>query len=145
MKSPVLIVFAGPNGAGKTTFGEKFCKIFGLEFINPDKLNANGEVGRGKKFLNLLQDRFKRKVSFSFETTMSGKWLLAYLKKAREIGYEIGCFYILVHPVKILKYRIDERAKKGGHFVDFDIVKRRYKKALKIFGVSTEIYSIGGK
>ena len=35
--------------------------------------------------------------------------------------------------VEILKYRIEERVRKGGHFVDFETVKRRYKKSLKNF------------
>ena len=89
---PVLIVFAGPNGAGKTTFAEKFCKRFDLEFINPDKLDGVGELDKGKQFLSLLQDRLEKKASFCFETTMSGKWLLSFLEKARENNYEMGCF-----------------------------------------------------
>ncbi len=130
---PILIIFAGPNGAGKTTFGEKFCRTFGLEFINPDKFDALREIDKGKQFLNLLEDRLKNRVSFCFETTMSGKWLLSFLEKARRSDYEIGCFYIFVWPVEILKYRIEERVKKGGHFVDFETVKRRYKRSIKNF------------
>ena len=42
-------------------------------------------------------------------------------------------FNIFVHPVEILKYRIEERVKRGGHFVDFETVKRRYKKSLRNF------------
>ena len=67
------------------------------------------------------------------QTTMSGKWLFSFLKTAREKGYKILCFYIFVYPVEILKYRIEERVKKGGHFVDFAIVKRRYVKSIKNF------------
>ena len=130
---PVLIVFAGPNGAGKTTFAEKFCRTFGLEFINPDKLDAIGKLNKGKQFLSFLHDKLNRKVSFGFETTMSGKWLLPFLEKARRSDYEIGCFYIFVYPVEILKYRIAERVKRGGHFVDFETVKRRYKRSIKNF------------
>jgi len=128
-----MIVFAGPNGAGKTTFGEIFCKRFGLEFVNPDRLGSSGELDKGREFIKILREKLKRKDSFSLETTMSGKWLLSFLEKARDKNYEIGCFFIFVHPVEILKYRIEERVKKGGHFVDFDTVKRRYKRSLKNF------------
>lgn len=128
-----MIVFAGPNGAGKTTFAEKFCKRFGLEFLNPDKLDRIGELNKGKQFLRILKDKVEKGNSFCLEATMSGKWLLSFLEKARENNYERGCFYIFVHPVEILRYRIEERVKKGGHFVDFETVKRRYKKSLRNF------------
>ena len=129
----VLVIFAGPNGAGKTTFAEKFCQKFKLDFINPDSINAENEVNKGKIFLKILYEKLEKGDPFAFETTMSGKWLFSFLKTARERGYKILCFYIFVYPVEILKYRIEERVKKGGHFVDFEVVKRRYVKSIKNF------------
>ena len=131
--NPILIIFAGPNGAGKTTYAEEFCKRFDLDFINPDMIIADSELVKGKLFLQILHKRIDTGNSFSFETTMSGKWLASFLQKAKEVGYRMVCFYIFVYPAEILKYRIEERVKKGGHFVDFETVKRRYKKSFKNF------------
>ena len=133
MNNPILIIFAGPNGAGKTTYAEEFSKRFDLDFIDPDILKANNQLDKGKIFLQILQAKLKAKDSFSFETTLSGKWLLSFLKQAKNQHYEIVCFYIFVYPLEILKYRIEERTKKGGHFVDFKTIKRRYKRSLNNF------------
>ena len=131
--NPILLIFAGPNGAGKTTYAEEFSKRFDLDFINPDILKANNQLDKGKIFLQILHAKLNARDSFGFETTLSGKWLSSFLKQAKNEHYEIVCFYIFVCPLEILKYRIEERIKKGGHFVDFEIVKRRYKRSLNNF------------
>ncbi len=131
--NPILVIFAGPNGAGKTTYAEEFCKRFGLKFINPDVIKAQNDLEKGKIFLQILYKELTNNEHFAFETTMSGKWLTSFLQKSKEAGYKMVCFYIFVYPAEILKYRIEERVKKGGHFVDFETVKRRYKKSLKNF------------
>ncbi len=133
MNSPILVVFAGANGAGKSTYAEKFCAKFELDFINPDIIKADNEFAKGKDFLNILHKKLDREESFAFETTMSGKWLRSFLRQAKDKQCKIVCFYIFVYPVEILKYRIEERVKKGGHFVDFETVKRRYIKSIRNF------------
>lgn len=129
----ILIVFAGPNGVGKTTYAEEFCKRFDLDFINPDTLKANNQLDKGKIFLQILHTKLNAGDSFGFETTLSGKWLSSFLKQAKNKHYKMVCFYIFIYPLEILKYRIEERIRKRGHFVDFKIVKRRYKRSLKNF------------
>ena len=82
----------------------------------------------------MLRKNLESHTSFAFETTMSGKWLISFLKQARNKRYKIVCFFIFVYPMEMLKYRIEERIKKGGgHFIDFKTVKRRYGKSIRNF------------
>ncbi len=133
MNNPILIIFAGPNGAGKSTLAEEFCANIGLDFVNPDTIESDSEFTRGKSFLKILHHKLRQGDSFAFETTMSGKWLYSFLIQTKLKQYKIICFYVFVYPVEILRYRIEERVKKGGHFVDFETVKRRYKKSIRNF------------
>ena len=64
----VLVIFAGPNGAGKTTFAEKFCQKFKLDFINPDSINAENEVNKGKIFLKIRALSFTKTTNQIRET-----------------------------------------------------------------------------
>ena len=82
-------IFAGPNGSGKTTFGEKnYAKRKDVIYLNPDKIASGlsvngGEISQfeaGRILFNKVEDCMKKNISFAFETTMSGKVWLSFIK-----------------------------------------------------------------
>src|ERR1700744_3080019 len=100
---PTLYVIAGPNGVGKTTFADRYLPdvIRQLEFVNADLIarglspyapdSASLEAGRLalKRISHLIQHR----VSFTWETTMSGRTAVRWLRQAKASGYEIKCYF----------------------------------------------------
>ena len=88
---PTLYVIAGPNGVGKTTFADEYLpdEIKQLEFVNSDLIarglspydpDAAG-FESGKIALKRIRELIAHKVSFTWETTMSGKTAVGWLRK----------------------------------------------------------------
>jgi predicted ABC-type ATPase len=78
-----LYIIAGPNGAGKTTFAREFLPNYAdcKNFVNAD-LIAQGmapfspetaAVRAGRTMLHEIRSFAERRVSFAFETTLSGR------------------------------------------------------------------------
>lgn len=78
-----IIIIAGPNGAGKTTFAEEFlpkesvCPMFinadliasGFAPFDPDR----AAIKAGRLMLTEIFEHVRRRETFSFETTLSGR------------------------------------------------------------------------
>ena len=82
-----LYIIAGPNGVGKTTFASKFLPGYAncQNFVNVD-LIAKGmspfspeaaAVRAGRLVLSEIEFFSRRRVSFAFETTLSGRSYLS--------------------------------------------------------------------
>lgn len=97
-------VIAGPNGAGKTTFAREFhpnyadCK----NFVNAD-LIAQGmapffpesaALRAGRMMLGEIRSFAEKRVSFAFETTLSGRGYIALLRRLNAQGNEIHVFFL---------------------------------------------------
>ena len=81
-----MIIIAGPNGAGKTTFAREFlpneagCPVF----VNADLIAAGlapfapetAALQAGRVMLQQLARHAAARVSFAFETTLSGRGYL---------------------------------------------------------------------
>ncbi len=135
---PKLYIVAGPNGAGKTTFAKKFlpdyvaCK----QFVNAD-LIAGGlspfspetaALQAGRLLLEEIRKLSAKRMDFGFETTLSGVTYANLLKKLKEGGYHIHLFFLWIPSLELALARIDDRVKRGGHFIPEKIVKRRFYK-----------------
>src|SRR5256886_14397205 len=96
---PKIVIIAGPNGAGKTTFAREFlpreadCR----DFINAD-LIAQGlspfspqeaALAAGRIMLQLIRDKVRRRESFSFESTLSGRNYARHIPRWRKAGYHV--------------------------------------------------------
>lgn len=69
----------------------------------------------------------KQKVSFTFETVMSAKDKVDFLKLAQECGYRTYLYFVATVDPEINISRVQSRVKMGGHPVDpAKIVKRYY-------------------
>jgi len=130
-KKPAVLVFAGPNGAGKTTIAHHF-PVSGT-YVNADDIKREYNLTdleaaqQAEALRNKLLDTGE---DFTFETVLSTERNLLLMQKAKALGYEVRCVYVLTIDVNINIARVKERYASGGHDVPEDKIRSRYRKAL---------------
>jgi predicted ABC-type ATPase len=132
-KRPVVLVFAGPNGSGKTTVTRRL-PIFGT-YVNADDLKAEHgltDLEAAQQATALRDALVTAKADFSFETVMSTERNLLLLEKAKTLGYEVQCIYVLTCDENINVARVKARRASGGHDVPEDKIRARYHRALAL-------------
>ena len=140
---PTLYVIAGPNGVGKTTFADEYLpdEVKQLEFINAD-LIARGlspydpeavGIEAGKIALKRIKELIAQKVTFTWETTMSGRTAVGWLRRARESGYTIKAYFLWVRYPETTINRIRQRVTEGGHNIAEEVSRRRFFKTIQNF------------
>jgi len=140
---PRCIVIAGPNGAGKTTFAREYLTQHAdvVHFINAD-LIAGGlsplrpelaAVSAGKLVLSEISRLMSAKVSFAFESTLSGLTYARRFEQLKKSGYEIEVVYLRLSSPALALQRIASRVKQGGHNVPAADVRRRFKRGWENF------------
>lgn len=75
----------------------------------------------------------KRRVSFGFETTLSGRGYLKLIRLLKKKGYRVQLFFLFVESVEVTLSRIQERVLKGGHDVPEETVPRRFDRSVLNF------------
>jgi predicted ABC-type ATPase len=142
-KEPVCFIIAGPNGAGKTTFAQEFlpqearCPLF----VNADLIAAGlspfapGETGirAGRLMVEEIASHVRRRNSFAFETTLSGRRYAALIPGWQRIGYEVVLIFLWVPRVDLAIERVRERVRQGGHDVPEEVIRRRYEAGWRNF------------
>jgi len=143
LKSPRCIIIAGPNGAGKTTFAREFLpKEAGVvHFVNADLLAAGlsplrpevAALAAGKLLLKELDRLARTRVSFAFESTLSGLTYVTRLKRWKTAGYHIQIIFLKLRSPQLALRRIAIRVKQGGHDVARADVLRRFDRGWENF------------
>jgi predicted ABC-type ATPase len=142
-KTPKIVIIAGPNGAGKTTFAREFLPREGglPDFINAD-LIAQGispfapekaAIAAGRMMVRMIREKVRRRESFAFETTLSGRNYARHIPKWRRAGYHVKLIFLRLASVNIALRRIQLRVSQGGHNVEASVVRRRFKAAVQNF------------
>lgn len=131
-RKPEVIVFAGPNGSGKSTI----TSLVNLkcEYINADNIKRSllcSDIEATQIAYNLRIDLIEAKKDFSFETVLSSDYNLELLKRAKQEGYFIRCFYILTCNPDINVSRVEARVCNGGHDVPKNKIIERYSRCLE--------------
>lgn len=131
-----VIIIAGPNGAGKTTFAREFlpneadCPVF----VNADLIAAGlapfapeaAAVLAGRLMLGELSRHFAARVSFAFETTLSERGYLRWIRKWQSAGYCVELIFLQLDSPERAIERVRQRVKQGGHEVPADVIRRRF-------------------
>lgn len=138
MQNNLAIFYCGTNGAGKTTlrgFNKDTVQIvidsdhIAME-INPQNPRL-ADLEAGRKAIELFKFALKNQVSFSMESTLSGKSILNRMKQAKEKGFSLRLNYIGVNDPDINVRRVKARVKAGGHFIDEQTIRQRFEMSRK--------------
>jgi len=140
---PTLYIIAGPNGVGKTTFANRYLpdEARQLEFVNAD-LIARGlspydpdsvSIEAGKIALKRIRELIAQRTGFTWETTMSGRTAVGWLREARESGYVLKAYFLWVRHPETTINRIRQRVTEGGHNIAEDVSRRRFFKTIQNF------------
>lgn len=129
----LAIFYCGTNGAGKSTlrsFNRDSVQIvidsdhIAMQ-INPENPRL-ADIEAGRKAIELFKFAMKNNISFSMESTLSGKSILQRMEVAKKNFYT-RLNYVGVDDPKINIARVKARVKEGGHFIDEETIKRRYQ------------------
>lgn len=137
-----LYIIAGANGSGKTTFALSYSHLKNFHFINADEIakayDLNDidryKVKAGKEFFRQLNDKLENSVdSFIIETTLSGKYLVQVIEKAKKYNFQIVLIYIFLENETENILRVKNRVLNGGHNVPTEDIRRRYTRSRQLF------------
>ena len=124
-------IIGGVNGVGKSSFTgvlKERSTDLGV-IVDVDKITADlggNTLESGKAALRKLRECIDKGISFTQETTLSGRKTEATAKQVRELGYHVRLFYIGLDSAEESLSRISNRVKRGGHDIPRDDVVRRF-------------------
>ncbi len=133
---PLVVVLAGPNGAGKSTSAPYLLKdaLAVEEFVNADTI-AQGlsayrpeaaAVAAGRVMLERLRALARAHRDFAFETTLSGRSYVRWLRDLRSAGYRAHLVFLALPSAELAVARVADRVQRGGHHVPDEVVRRRF-------------------
>jgi predicted ABC-type ATPase len=139
-KKPEIVVFAGPNGSGKSTLTELLKPK--MDYINADEIKKYlkcSDIEAAQEAELQRENHLLNKVDFCFETVLSTDRNLNLLKRAKDAGYFIRCYYVFTTNPEINMIRVRFRIESGGHSVPEDKIVSRY---YKTFDLAKEVVAI---
>ena len=130
-----LWVFAGPNGSGKSTVTRRVIDFAPGVYINADLTQTKLGCSAMEAAIIAEETReyyLERNEDFTFETVLSTDRNLNLMRRAKEQGYEITCFYVITNDPEINVARVKKRARLGGHDVPTEKVRSRYLRCMNL-------------
>ena len=130
MSDKLFTIVAGVNGVGKSTYIARLSEnpnTLGY-IIDPDQLAVKygNIIAGGRKALQEIDSCIRDGISFTEETTLSGKHIADTILKAKSSGYAVNMIYIALNSAEESISRVAERVRKGGHYIPDDIIRRRF-------------------
>lgn len=131
-----IIIIAGPNGAGKTTFAREFLPNEAAcpTFINADLIAVGLSPFRpeaaarraGRIMLEMIADCVRRRESFAFETTLSGRSYAQMIPEWKKVGFRVTILFLGLPDVELAIRRVADRVAQGGHDIPEAVIRRRF-------------------
>ena len=124
-------IIGGVNGVGKSSFTgvlKERSTDLGV-IVDVDRITAElggNALAGGKAALRKISECIDKGISFTQETTLSGRKTEATAKQVRDLGYHVRLFYIGLDSAEESLARIANRVKRGGHDTPHDDVVRRF-------------------
>ncbi len=127
----IYTIIAGVNGVGKSSLTGvlRGSDIPLGRIIDVNRITAKcggDKMTGGKRAVSMLEDCLQCGVSFTQETTLSGKKTKKTAARAKALGYEIRLYYVGLNSAEESLSRIANRVRKGGHNIAPEDVKRRF-------------------
>lgn len=129
-KKPEVIIFAGPNGSGKSTI-TRLLRPIEIPYVNADeiqRLHGCDNLEAAKIAEQRREELVAKSQDFAFETVLSTDRNLNLLRKAKEAGFFVRCYYVLTADPQINVARVASRVDAGGHDVPTEKIISRYYK-----------------
>jgi len=103
-------------------------------FVNADLIAAglspfapgSANIRAGRLMIEEIESHVRKRESFAFETTLSGRRYARMIPRWQGTGYTVKLVFLFVADVKLAIERVRVRVKQGGHDVPEDILRRRY-------------------
>lgn len=127
----IYTIIGGVNGVGKSSFTgvlKERSTDLGI-LIDVDKITAElggDALAGGKAALRKINDCIRRGISFTQETTLSGRRTEATAREVVAKGYSVRLYYIGLNSADESITRIANRVKYGGHDIPDQDVRRRF-------------------
>jgi predicted ABC-type ATPase len=83
--------------------------------------------------LSQMEQKFRRGVSFAFETTLSGRNYVRHIRKWKQAGYHVKLIFLSLPSAEMAVARVKTRVSQGGHDVPEAVVRRRFDAGLRNF------------
>ena len=124
-------IIGGVNGTGKSSLtGVLKTQTTDLgQIIDVDKItaeNGGSAIQGGKIALERIRACLDKGISFTQETTLSGRKTELTAQEARERGYSVRLFYVGLDSAEECLQRIENRVAHGGHDIREEDVLRRF-------------------
>ena len=124
-------IIGGVNGVGKSSFTGVLKGIrddLGT-IIDVDRITAafgGNPLAGGREAIRLIRECLSKGVSFTQETTLSGRKTEQTAQAARELGYSVRLYYVALDTPQECLDRIANRVRRGGHNIPENDVERRF-------------------
>ena len=136
-----LYIIAGCNGASKTTASFTIlpeildCKEFvnaheiakGLSPFQPEKVSFES----GRIMLKRINELLEANLNFAFETTLATKSYKSKIALAKIKNYKVTLLFFWLQNVDLAIERVKIRVLEGGHNIESDVIRRRYRNGIK--------------
>lgn len=140
---PKIIAIAGPNGAGKSTLAPFLLRdAFGvMDYVNADTIAEglsafepqSAAMEAGRVMLRRTRNLIEQRRTFAFESTLSGRTPARWIDLAKREGFEFHLLFLWLESQELAIERVAERARRGGHDVPEDVIRRRYRMGIRNF------------
>ncbi len=127
----IYTIVGGVNGTGKSSLtGVLKAQTNDLgRIIDVDKItaeNGGSAIQGGKIALERIRECLDKGLSFTQETTLSGRKTELTAAEARERGYAVRLYYVGLDSAEECLQRIENRVARGGHNIREGDVLRRF-------------------
>jgi predicted ABC-type ATPase len=99
----------------------------GLSPLDPEK----AQLEASRLFLAEVHEYIRRRESFAFETTLSGRSYLRMIRQLMSDGWIVQIFYLWLPSVEACLQRVAERVEHGRHHIPSDVIERRYFRSVR--------------
>ena len=141
--APRVLILAGPNGAGKTSAARSLLAdtLGMMTFVNADAIAVGLSAfdpesvafSAGRVMLDRIRELAAEKVDFAFETTLSARTYITWLRQMQSDGYRVLLFYVWLEDADLAIQRVAIRVSQGGHSIPEGTIRQRYARSMANF------------
>lgn len=133
-EKPLAVFYGGTNGSGKSTLRGEYQDSSIEVHIDPDRIARSinpddprsADIAAGKKSVEFFNSAISNSMSFTMESTLTGKSIIGRMQKAKDAGFKIELRYVGLESADLNVTRVAERVAKGGHHIDEHVIRKRY-------------------